>query len=87
MSTHVLGFKPPDEKWKKMKAIWDSCQAAGIDPPQEVEKFFDYCDPDPNGVEVKIEATEWRDNAREGYEIDVSKLPKDVTILRFYNSW
>jgi hypothetical protein len=41
MSTHVVGFKPPDEKWRKMKAVWDACEAAGTDPPAAVSKFFE----------------------------------------------
>lgn len=101
MSTHVVGFKPPDEKWRKMKAAWDSCTAAGVDVPKEIGEFFNWSAPDERGVIVKLE--EWKDgkkvlheclrewsedtHTREGYEIDVTKLPKDVTVLRFYNSW
>lgn len=87
MSTHVIGFKPPDAKWKKMKEVWDACEKAGIDPPKEVSEFFNYENPDENGVEVELDAAEWGDDGRQGYEIEVSKLPKGVTIIRFYNSW
>ena len=87
MSTHVIGFRPPDEKWKAMKAVWDSCKAAGVDPPKGVNEFFDWQEPDAAGVEVKIKAREWSDDSREGYEIDVESLPKDVKVIRFYNSW
>ena len=45
MSSHVTGFKLPDEKWKKMKAIYDACKVANISPPQEVNEFFDYSPP------------------------------------------
>lgn len=27
MSMHVVGYKPADEHWKKMKAAWDACAA------------------------------------------------------------
>jgi hypothetical protein len=94
MSTHVVGFRPPDEKWKAMAAVWDSCKAAGIEPPREVSEFFDWREPDSNGVEIKETALtkagavrEWHDDCRSGYEIDVSKLPPDVTVVRVYNSW
>lgn len=87
MSTSVIGFKPPDAKWKKMKEVWDACRAAGIDPPKEVSEFFEWMDPDPNGVEVDLPAAEWSDDGRAGFEIEVSKIPKGVTIIRFYNSW
>ena len=90
MSTHVIGFKPADEKWHKMKAVWDACEKAGIDTPEEVIDFFADEPPDENGVVVYIEETdyckEWKDDMKEGFEIEVYKLPKDVKIIRFYNS-
>jgi hypothetical protein len=89
MSTHVKGFRPPDEKWRQMEKVYSACMKAGIEIPEEVEKFFDYEEPDECGVEVEIkEATcEWCDDSREGFEIDLKKLPSDVTIIRFYNSY
>ena len=87
MSTHVIGFKPPDEKWKKMKAIWDSCENANIEIPQEVMEYFSYETPDISGVEVEINAEEWDDEGRAGYQIHIDKIPKDVKTIRFYNSW
>lgn len=30
MSLNVMGFKPPDEKWKQMKAAYEACCAAGV---------------------------------------------------------
>lgn len=87
MSTHVVGFKPPDEKWKKMKAVYDACIEAGTEVPSSVTDFFNYEPPDPAGVEVEIKAREWKDDMCEGYEIDLKSLPKDVTIIRFYNSY
>jgi len=71
MSTHVVGFRPPDEKWKKMKAVWDACEAAGAKIPDEVSDFFDGEEPDARGVEVDLEesdvAKKWRDDGREGF--------------------
>jgi len=92
MSTHVIGFRPPDERWQQMKAVWDSCQAAGLPVPKEVTEFFGWGDPDSAGVEVDLFsfkpcAREWRDETREGFEVDVAALPPDVKIIRFYNSW
>lgn len=40
MSTRVYGIILPDEKWKKMKSVYDACRAAGINPPLEVEEFL-----------------------------------------------
>jgi hypothetical protein len=94
MSTHVVGFKPPDAKWRLMKAVYEACAAAGIDPPGVVTDYFGDETPDDNGVEITEEAlTEvgaicaWSDEYSEGYEIDVQKLPADVTIVRVFNSW
>lgn len=88
MSTHIIGFRPPDEKWKKMKIIWDACEAADVTPPEEVLIFFDHEPPDDKGVEVAIEAKDWSDkDMSQGYEVDITKLPKGLTIIRFYNSW
>jgi hypothetical protein len=89
MSTHVIGFRPPDEKWRKMKAVWDACADAGTSPPKEVSEFFQWTTPDPRGVEVDLRAcsTKFNDDSRDGIEIDVNKLPKDVTIIRFYNAF
>lgn len=90
MSTYVVGFRPADDKWKKMKAVWDACKDAGTEPPKDVLKFFD--DEYPNdkpGQEINLgkAAEEWGDGDRSGYEVDIEKLPKGVRYIRFYNSW
>lgn len=93
MSTHVAAIRPPDERWEQMKAVWDTCKAAGIQPPREVDAFFEGEDPDPAGVVIDLEVgsdgvREWTDEVhRQGIEVDLSALPSDVRVLRFYNSW
>ncbi len=91
MSTYVKGFRPPDATWQRMKAVYDACEAAGITPPDEVSDFFEWGRPDPEGVEVDIERTdsvqEWSDEYRSGFQVDVSKLPPGVTVVRVYNSY
>ena len=89
MSTHVVGFRPADGKWLKMKSIWQSCEDAGVKIPEEVSKFFDHESPgDKPGMEVNIEdaVSEWSDLDSDGHEIDVSKLPEGVSFIRAYNS-
>ena len=87
----IKGFKPPDEKWHKMKAVRDACLKAKINTPKEVDDFFDGKTPDEKGVEVDLKSLpcckKWNVDYAEGYEIDVSKLPKDVTIIRAYTSY
>lgn len=94
MSTHVVGFKPPDEKWKRMKAAYDACVAAGLGPPQEVWDFFNGEAPDEGGVVVPEEQLESCGAIREysaescgGYEILIDKLPEGVKVVRVYNSF
>ncbi len=87
MSTRVIGFTPPDETWRKMKAIWDSCKDAGVPIPLQVIDFFNDEEPNPNGVKVKLPVTEWKDDSSEGFELKVSDIPPHVHVIRFYNSW
>lgn len=90
MSTRVVGFRPPDEKWNQMKVIWDACKAAGIRPPTDVETFFDGREPEPRGIEIRIPAEKWNDGPNgvsEGFEVEVAKIPDHVTHIRFINSW
>lgn len=90
MSTHVVGFRPADAKWNQMKTAYEACEAAGIPVPREVERFFDDEPPgDRPGAEVSIKGAlcEWSDTYRSGYEVDLTKLPPDVRILRFYNAY
>lgn len=91
MSMHVVGFMPADDHWRKMKAAWDACAAAGSEPPASVYDFFGGEAPgDAPGKEVEIQgegAKEWRDNYREGFEVDVTALPQGVRFIRFYCSY
>lgn len=93
MSTHVVGIKPSDAKWKRMKEAYDACEAAGVVPPAAVLDFFGVEEPDEKGVVVELEETdcvqEYHDDrgTSAGFEVDVTKLPDDVKIVRFFNSW
>ena len=90
MSTHAIGFKPADEKWNKMKASWEACEAAGVEIPQEVLDYF--CDEPPGdkpGMEMELgdSCKKWGDEYRSGFEIDINKLPLDVQFIRIYNAY
>jgi hypothetical protein len=89
MSTSVIGFRPPDQKWMKMKAAWDACVDAGIPIPKDIDTFFGYEEPDKEGVRVDLgdALKEWSQDSTMYRDVDISKLPKDVTIIRFSNSW
>jgi hypothetical protein len=89
MSTHVIGFRPPDEQWRKMKAVYDACKAAGTEAPRSVIEFFNDEEPDDNGqsADIKAATRPYQDDSREGIEVDITKLPQGLKIVRFYNSW
>ena len=87
MITYVTGFKLPNEKWKKMRDVREACIKAGIDIPEEVDNFFGWEEPNEKGVEVDIPHKEWKADMQGGIEIDVDKIPEDVKVIRFVNSW
>lgn len=70
MSTHVVGFKPVDAKWKAMRDVYNACKAAKINLPREVEKFFEDSPPDDNGVRVDLDkhpcVTKWKEDMQGG---------------------
>ncbi len=67
MSTHIVGFRPPNEKWKQMKAVYDACVKAEIDAPSEVRKFFNDEPPDPEGVVGPVNSNHFVPQSREYY--------------------
>ena len=89
MSTHVVGFRPPDERFRQMMGIYQQCKAAKIQVPEEVWEFFGGNHPDENGMEVEIKEAvrEWSADMSDGLEVDLTKLPKGLTVLRFFNSY
>jgi len=92
MTTHIVGIVPPDETWKRMKAVWDSCTIAKVEIPKAVLEFFNHVAPDDKGVLIPLDKhssiTEYyNETARQGYEVWLEYLPVDIKVLRFYNSW
>ena len=91
MSTHVVGIKPPDKVWKTMKDAYDACVLAKVEVPEEILEFFNHEKPDDAGVIVEIDDTEavseYNEDGVDGFNVDIKKLPRDVTIIRFYNSY
>lgn len=92
MSTYVRGFRPPDDRFGEMKRIWDACKAADIDPPEDVDEFFENEPPDILGTEVEIEDCkgDFETDYQNGFEINLNDLAAkhpEVTVIRFWNSW
>jgi hypothetical protein len=91
VKTMIVGFKPPDEKWQRMQAVWNACVIAGIEIPEIVTKFFNDTAPDVAGIQINREqlfvtgaVREYHDN---GFEITLDLVPDDVKIIRVYNYW
>lgn len=89
MSTYVQGIRLPDERWKQMKAVWEASEAAGIQVPEEVRRFFNWERPDSKGIVMDIDdaASAWQRDMQEGIDVDLSKLPPNITHIRLINSW
>lgn len=87
MSMHVQGMEDMDEKGKAMKFIWDKCNELDIEPPDEVQEYFDYEYPEEGKTSVEIPHKAISTKSRQGYEIELSNLPKEVTHIQFYCMW
>lgn len=98
MSTHIVGFLPPDAEWNAKVDAWRACVAAGVEPPDELCEYLGLGDyepnnkePDPAGREVEVTGVrEWTGEYEQGIEVDLVKLAEahpEVKRLRFYNSW
>jgi len=93
-STWVYGIVPADERWHAMKKVWDACEAAHVPVPQAVVQFFNDEEPDEAGVLLDLtdhaSVRFWSpggDSMREGFEVDLDALPREVRIVRVVNSY
>lgn len=96
MSMHCVAVKPADDNYRRMLAAYRACEEAGISPPEAVLDFFNGEDPDETGItqdlgsqyrDIHESCTKWRDDGREGFQVDVTKLPPGTRFVRFYCSW
>lgn len=85
MSMHYLvkAYRPPDEKWREMKEAFDACKAVGVDPPKEVWEFFDGEIPNPAGVEIEIQHSDYYGEDEGGIEIHTEDIPEGCKSIRF----
>ena len=80
----VYAIRPPDAKFKKMKAVYDACKAAGLDTPDDVDEFFDYEEPDEMGTQVALEDVGLLEGEYElGFQVAISTIPKWASHIRF----
>ena len=89
---HIKGIREPDQEFMDMKAVYEACKKAGISVPDRVQEFFDWQDPSPLGIVSDLDlsdAVQAYDDGkgREGFDVDISRLPKNITHIRFYLHW
>jgi hypothetical protein len=85
LSLYVVGYAEPDFRWRQMKAAFDACKVAGVNPPKEVWDFFGDT-PSEDGVHVKLPVTEFADDYYQGYILKVEDIPPSVKLVKFYVS-
>ena len=90
MCSYVHGLKPKTEEYEKKLLVYKICEELNINPPREIEDYFDgeVCE---EGIvtELPKEAIrEYSDECCNDYiEVDLTKIPSDVTKIRFANSY
>jgi len=97
MSTHIKGIRDMDGKFKEMLDIKKFCDGKKVSYPKEVCEYFDGMEEESEEViieemfEVNIEkteaVTEFSGDMQQGFIVDVSKIPKDIKEIKFYNSF
>lgn len=96
MSTHIYGFVPDtDETYQRMKKVLLACDEADMELPEAAAKYFGAKYPDVSLLEEKLEVKlkngvhykDYNGDMQEGFEVDIDKLPKGVTKIRFVNSY
>lgn len=96
MSTHIKAFIPDtDPDYLRHKAVAIVCMEHNISLPSEVSNYFNVRHDAYPGMfdeKLSVELTngvhyiDWRHESSEGFEVDLTLLPKGVTKLRFYNN-
>jgi hypothetical protein len=84
MTLSVVGVIDKDEQFNKMKKVYDACEKADIEIPDEVTDYFDGEDPnDLIGKEVNInQAIIKGEEYGEDVTYEISKLPAYVKYIR-----
>lgn len=98
MSSGIVGFRDldGDSEFQKMLAVKKACEAAEVDYPQEVKDYFEYPEESEEllrrekahiDIQYAVEDAPDCHSAEEAWIVDITKLPKECTKVRFGNSW
>jgi len=90
MTTKITGVRDLDQDFAKMMQVKLSCEAAGISYPQEVKEYFNDPNDSEDDLRREMETVSITDAVSicnqdmvDGFEVDLSRLPKDVKAIRF----
>lgn len=86
-SYFVRGIMEPTEDYKRKFAAFKACQEAGIEIPEELWKYFNDETPYEGGADVKIPFETVKEPGSFIYEVDLKKLPPQVTKVHFVISF
>lgn len=91
-SMHIKGIREPDDEFRAMREVYLACKKAGVAVPDRVQEFFDWQEPSDLGIITDLDLSPavnaYNDGqSREGFDVEISKLPSNITHIRFYLSW
>lgn len=93
MSMHVVAVKPADLEYMAKASAYRACELAGVKIPESLIEFFNGEPPDDTGTvqplsgyrkSVHESCEPWSDTGKDGFQVDVTKLPPGTKYLRFY---
>jgi hypothetical protein len=90
MNTFVRVVYQHNSVWSRMKEAYEACNRAGIDIPPEVAAYFNHEPPRGDGPSETLDAValkRYTEDMQEIFEVDLSKLDKDVEKIVFINSY
>lgn len=96
MTTKIIGFvSDTSDDYKKHKEILLMCIKHSVSMPSETQKYFGsnyaYIELLDEKLEFKLNFNEHYDeysaDMQHGFEVNLTKLPKKITRLRFYNDY
>ena len=90
MCSYIQGIKPKTEDYEKRLQVYNLCTALNIPIPQEIDSYFngEVCEEGIICDLPKESLKEYQDRyCREFFEVDLTKIPSDITKIRFVNSY
>ena len=87
ISYTVEGLIKPDKKHLAKCKAYYACVEANVDVPEELHEYFEDEYPNDKGLSKDLNATESvtqdNDDSSYWYDVDLSKIDKNIHIIRF----